>query len=218
MPRKWIVGGLVALAATGTVAAIGLTRPAATPSTTAQQPRRELLLPPPAPATADLAQLQAATRRSPGSADAWIALGDYQLRAKAFADAIASYDKGLAIDPARSATWSALGEAHIQTQRSDTAKMPAEARAAFDKALALDPDDMRANFYAIMERDFLGQHDRAIGEWLQMLRRAPMGSDADEAIRAAMAASINRNLVQIKRAMADATRVQPQFEAPRPGN
>lgn len=217
MARKWIIGGLAALAATGTVAAIGLTRPAATPAAS-QQTRREVLLPPPAPKVTDLAQLQAATQRTPGSADAWIALGDHQLRAKAFADAIAAYRKGLAIDPARSTTWSALGEAEIQTQRSDTAKMPAAARAAFDKALALDPDDMRANFYAIMERDFLGQHDRAIGEWLQMLRRAPMGSDADEAIRAAMAASINRNLSQIKVAMADATRVQPQIEAARPKN
>ncbi len=208
--RRGLVATALGIGVLGAgAAAVTMSRsPAPTP---APEVRTIVLAPPVAPQS-NLTALEAATRSRPDDAAAWIALGDHQLAARDFAQAIRAYDKGLALAPDRSETWSALGEAHIQSARSDTPRMPAPARAAFDRALALDPNDMRANFYAIMERDFAGEHDRAIGEWLAMLRRAPMGSDADEAIRTAIAASVNRNLGQIKRAMAEATRAQPRME------
>lgn len=206
--RRTLIITAAALAVLGAgAAAIGLSRPAPSAPPPAA---RAIVLAPPTPPTGDPAALEAATRTRPQDAATWIALGDHRLAARDFAQAIRAYDKGLALDPNRSETWSALGEAHIQSERSTSAKMPPAARAAFDRALALDPDDLRANFYATMERDFMGEHDQAIGEWLAMLRRAPMGSDADEAIRTAIAASVNRNLGQVKRAMAEATRAQPR--------
>jgi len=208
MKTKWIVAGIASAGLIASAAAFSVSRPASAPQ--APAPKREILLAPPAATNADVALLTQATRTTPGSAAAWVALGNAQLRARAFPAAIAAYDKALAIDPNRSETWSALGEAHIQTGRSESFAMPALAKAAFERALAIDPRDLRARFYTTMERDFAGEHDRAIGEWLALLREAPMGSDADEAIRAAMAASINRNLAQIKAAMAKATQVQPR--------
>jgi hypothetical protein len=68
-----------------------------------------------------------------------------------------------------------------------------------------------------MEKDFSCYHDEAIGEWLAMLRVAPMGSDADNAIRAAIAASVKRNLTTIKAEMEKAMQVQPKLlEGPQP--
>ena len=88
--------------------------------------------------------------------------------------------------------------------------MPVDAKAAFTHALALDPHDLRSNFYMTMEKDFNGKHDEAIGEWLAMMRVAPMGSDADNAIRTAVTASVARNVQQIKIAMNEATAAQPR--------
>lgn len=208
----WLLGGIAGLGVIGAGAALMLARPAAPPPAA---PRR-VILAPADPAPRPIAELRAAADRAPGDAGAWVRLGDAHLRARGFHDAIAAYRHALAIDPGRSETWSALGEAHIQSERGDGPAMPAAAKQAFARALALDPGDMRARFYAIMERDFQGQHDRAIGEWLQMLREAPMGSDADEAIRAAIAASVNRNLALVKAEMARATQAQPRVRTGTP--
>ena len=61
-----------------------------------------------------------------------------------------------------------------------------------------------------MERDFAGQHDAAIGEWLDLLREVPAGSDADNAIRAAIRASVTRNHKLIARAIERAAQAQPR--------
>ena len=209
MRRSTLIGGVAALGLVGTAAAVVVHRQhdAVAPKPT---PEHRLIFADPQEAAGDPAQLAAAAKATPGDADAWARTGNAYLRARSFGPAIEAYKKTLAIDPERAQTWSALGEAYIQSERAGSAAMPANAAAAFDRALALDPADLRARFYKTMERDFAGQHDRAVGEWLLMLREAPMGSDADQAIRAALGFSINRNLQLVKAEMARATQAQPR--------
>ncbi len=152
----------------------------------------------------------ALVRAKPKDAAAWRELGNAQLKALKFRDAEGSYNKALAIDPRRAETWSALGEARIQFQNADGANMPPGAAEAFRKALALDPQDPRSRFYFAMEKDFAGQHDAAIGEWLNLLREVPAGSDADNSIRAAITASVARNQKLIARAIQRASEAQPR--------
>ena len=57
-----------------------------------------------------LADLEARTRREPGSADAWTALGAAKFDLGDFAGAIAAYEKAVALSPDSAGLWSALGE------------------------------------------------------------------------------------------------------------
>lgn len=164
-------------------------------------------------AAADPAAAQAAAAKAPGDAAAQKELGDALLAKRRFDEAAAAYRASLAINPNQALAWSALGEALMQTRPSQGAALPPDAAEAFRKALALDPRDPRARFYFAMEKDFKGQHDEAIGEWLQLLREVPAGSDADEAIRSTLAASIKRNIQLIRQAADEAGRVQPRYKA-----
>lgn len=210
--KRWIIGGVAALALVASAAAFVSHRD--TPAKAAPAQHR-LVFALPEEKAGDPARLAAAAARTPTDASAWARLGNARLRARAFPLAAEAYRRALAIDPARAETWSALGEALIQSERANSAAMPAGARAAFARALALDPRDLRARFYGAMEHDFAGRHDRAVGEWLQMLREAPMGSDADEAIRAALGWSVNRNLALIKAELSRASAEQPKLVEPK---
>ncbi|MDY0957112.1 tetratricopeptide repeat protein [Sphingomonas sp. CFBP8993] len=164
-------------------------------------------------AAVDPAVAQAAAAKAPGDAAAQKKLGDAMLAKRRFDEAATAYRASLAIDPNQPLAWSALGEALMQTSNSEGVGLPAGAAEAFRKAVALDPRDPRARFYFAMEKDLKGQHDQAIGEWLQLLREVPAGSDADEAIRSALAASIKRNVQLIRQAADEAGRAQPRYKA-----
>ena len=210
--KKWVIAVVVAgvLGLAGVLAlSISKVWPAA--ETVAVEQTRK-----PAPATlleqpvhvADLAALRRSAERTPNDAAAQSRLGDAHLAATNFTDAIAAYRRALAIDPNRAADWSALGEAYVQTVRSTTPALPPPARAAFDRALALDPSDLRSQFYLIMEKDFTGQHEQAVNAWLTMLARVPKDSQADKAIRAAITASVGRNMVLLRKRIETATKAQ----------
>lgn len=166
----------------------------------------------PTPA-ADPAAAKAAAAKVPGDAAAQKQLGDALLAKRRFEEAATAYRASLAIDPNQSTAWSALGETLMQTTKSNDVNLPPQAADAFRKALAIDPRDARARFYFAMEKDFKGQHDEAIGEWLQLLREVPAGSDADEAIRSTLAASIKRNIQLIRQAADEAGRAQPRYKS-----
>ncbi|MFN3676984.1 MAG: tetratricopeptide repeat protein [Sphingomonas pseudosanguinis] len=166
----------------------------------------------PTPA-ADPTAAKAAAAKAPGDAAAQKQLGDALLAKRQFAEAATAYRASLAIDPNQSTAWSALGETLMQTTQSNDVNLPPQAAEAFRKALAIDPRDARARFYFAMEKDFKGQHDEAIGEWLQLLREVPAGSDADEAIRSTLAASIKRNIQLIRQAADEAGRAQPRYKS-----
>lgn len=157
----------------------------------------------------DLAPLKAAAGAQPDNAAASATLGMSALSQSDFATARGALEQSLARNPNQPKVWSALGETYVHLERSNTAQMPPRARAAFDKALLQNPRDLRARFYTALEKDFRGQHDAAIGEWLAMLSQVPRGSHPDSAIRAAIKASVKNNAVLIRRAMDNAIRAQP---------
>ncbi|WP_230483189.1 tetratricopeptide repeat protein [Sphingomonas sp. Leaf21] len=201
-----IAGILLVLIVLAFIAASLLRRPAERPTATPVFVER------PTPAL-DPAKAQAAATKAPTDAAAQKELGDALLAKRRFEEASAAYRASLAINPNQSTAWSALGETLMQTTKSDGVGLPTQAADAFRKALALDPRDARARFYFAMEKDFKGQHDQAIGEWLQLLREVPAGSDADEAIRTTLAASIKRNVQLIRQAADEAGRVQPRYKS-----
>lgn len=219
MRKSLVLGVAAALGLVGTAAAVVVHRQQPAVAAPAAASKHRLIFAGPEVAPGDPVALAAKAQAAPGNAGGWATLGNAYLKQRRFAQAIDAYRKTLALDPKRAETWSALGEAYIQSERAGSAAMPASAEDAFAHALALDPANLRARFYKTMERDFAGEHDRAVGEWLAMLREAPMGSDADQAIRAALGFSINRNLSLIKAEMARATQAQPRIAAaaPSPG-
>ncbi|MBX9663280.1 tetratricopeptide repeat protein [Novosphingobium sp.] len=198
---------LAAVLGTGAIAAWAWQAPAEAEPAAPAQAR---FVSPYEPTALTVEQGLARVRSAPSDATAWRDLGNAQLKARKFRDAEQSYVKALAIAPDHAETWSALGEARIQFQNADGARMPSGAAEAFRRTLALAPRDPRARFYFAMEKDFIGQHDAAIGEWLELLREVPAGSDADNAVRTAIAASVNRNQKLIARALERASQAQPR--------
>lgn len=201
-----IAGILLVLVILAFIASALLRRPAEKPVATPVFVER------PTPA-ANPTVAQAAAKKAPTDAAAQKGLGDALLAKRRFDEAATAYRASLAINPNQSTAWSALGETLMQTTKSNGVGLPTEAAEAFRKALALDPRDARARFYFAMEKDFKGQHDEAMGEWLQLLREVPAGSDADEAIRTTLAASIKRNIQLIRQAADEAGRVQPRYKS-----
>ncbi|WP_322966168.1 tetratricopeptide repeat protein [Sphingomonas fuzhouensis] len=205
--KLFLIAGIVlAIVILGITVAALLRRPAdkpALPPIFVERPTPAM-----APATA-----QAAAAKAPRDAAAQKQLGDAMLAKRRFDEAAAAYGASLAIDPNQSTAWSALGEALMQTTKSNDTNLPPAAADAFRKALALDRRDARARFYFAMEKDFNGKHDEAIGDWIALLREVPAGSDADEAIRSALAASVKRNIQLIRQAADEAGRVQPRYKS-----
>ncbi|MET4898134.1 tetratricopeptide repeat protein [Sphingomonadaceae bacterium jetA1] len=201
-----IAGILLVLVMLAIIAAALLRRPSDKPTLT------PVFVDRPAPALAPAAA-QAVAAKAPGDAVAQKQLGDAMLAKRRFDEAATAYRASLAIDPNQSTAWSALGEALMQTTKSNDVNLPPAAAEAFRKTLALDPRDARARFYFAMEKDFQGKHDEAIGEWIALLREIPAGSDADEALRSTLAASIKRNIALIRQAVDEAGRAQPRYKS-----
>src|SRR3546814_5899353 len=89
-----------------------------------------------------LADLEARTRREPGSADAWTALGAAKFDLSDFAGAIAAYEKAAALSPDSAGLWSALGEARVMASASEP--LPGAAAEGLDKAVALEGKDWQS--------------------------------------------------------------------------
>ena len=215
MKRRWLIvgAGAVGIVTAGALLAVSVHKHA---TGAHEAPAALVFVDPPKMPGIDENVAQARANAKPTAAVSWVTLGDVQLRMRKFREAEASYVRALAIDPNLSVTWSALGEARMQIEASKDAHLPTGAAQAFDRALALDPHDLRARFYRTMEQDFLGKHDEAIGTWLTMLREVPIGSDADESIRAAITASVKRNQGLIVEDMRKATAEQPHYRQPGP--
>lgn len=209
--RKWVLfGGTSVLVAALGGTALFLSRSQEKPTGEHVPPTRIFIE---APKAVEIPENVALTRIKANATDvdALVALGDSQLRSRKFRLAEQTYVKALALKPDLPNTWSALGEARMQFQTVDGPRMPPGAAEAFGKALALNPKDPRARFYMTMQRDFLGEHEAAIGEWLDQLSQVPAGSDADEAIRAAMIASMTRNQRIVANAMREIAKTQPRI-------
>jgi len=174
--------GIYALTGAGVLlaAAVGwklTSHPAAapTPVTTATMP------------TDPITDLQTAAQRNPGSADAWMALGNAQMAADTPAAAVPSFRHATTLAPTKAEPWSALGEAMVKADPRDP--FPAAALDAFKKAVAIDAKDPRARYFLGVRRDLDGDHRGAIDAWFALLADSPPG--------APWAADVRRTIEQV---------------------
>ena len=131
--------------------------------------------------------MRSAVQGTPGSPDAWLALGDAQMAADDPAGAMPSFRRATALAPTRAEPWSALGEALVKADPRDP--FPAAALDAFRKAAAIDPKDSRTRYFLGVKRDLDGDHKGAVDAWFAILADSPPG--------APWAADVRRTIEQV---------------------
>ncbi|SEH14770.1 cytochrome c-type biogenesis protein CcmH [Sphingopyxis sp. YR583] len=131
--------------------------------------------------TDQLAELEARTKREPGSAEAWTALGAAKFDMSDFDGAATAYEKAVALSLESAGLWSALGEARVMGSDSDP--MPSAALEAFNKAIALDAKDPRARYFLAVKKDIGGDHKGAIEDWFALLADTPQGAPWEADLR-----------------------------------
>ncbi|NQZ47816.1 MAG: cytochrome C biogenesis protein CycH [Erythrobacter sp.] len=134
----------------------------------------------PAPdAPPSIEDLRAAAQAADDDANAWARLAFAHYEREEFADAVAAYERVVAIDDGAAEMWSALGEARVMAvdaADADADPLPASAIEAFEKALERDPGDPRARYFMAVKRDLAGDHAGAISDWLALLADTPPGA------------------------------------------
>lgn len=141
-----------------------------------------------------LQRLVAEAKRRPNDAGAFEKLGIAYANAGDHVQAAQALGESVAIDPGRSRAWSALGEAQTRVAGAEQGPIPHAARRSFEQALALDPEDVRAQFYLAVDKDAEGAREQAINDWMSLLRTVRLGSGPEEKIRAAILASLSREM------------------------
>ena len=139
-----------------------------------------------------LAVLEARLEEDPRDVSAWQELGFIRFERGDFAAAADAYREATGLDPDGAVLWSALGEALVMDSKRDP--LPPEALAAFRKAVELDPADPRARYFLAVKRDLDGDHEGALGEWLDLLEDTPPGApwESDLARTIEQVATINK--------------------------
>lgn len=125
--------------------------------------------------TADpIAVLEDRVGEEPTDVSAWQELAFTRFERGEFTAAAAAYREAARLDPEEAVLWSALGEALVMASQRDP--LPPDALAAFRKAVELDPADPRARYFLAVKRDLDGDHDGALGAWLDLLEDTPPGA------------------------------------------
>ena len=139
-----------------------------------------------------IAVLEARLEEDPRDVSAWQELGFIRFERGDFAAAADAYREATRLDPDGAVLWSALGEALVMDSKRDP--LPPEALAAFRKAVELDPADPRARYFLAVKRDLDGDHEGALGEWLDLLEDTPPGApwESDLARTIEQVATINK--------------------------
>ena len=112
--------------------------------------------------------LKAKTEQNPQDIDSWIQLGHHYFDADLPDEAIAAYEKALAVEPKNANVWTDLG---VMYRRSDN---PEKAIDAFDKAIQLDPkhEISRFNKGIVLFHD-LKDEKGALAVWESLLAINP---------------------------------------------
>lgn len=115
--------------------------------------------------------LEAKTRQNPDDVQAWIQLGHQYFDANLSKDAIAAYEKALAIQPGNANVWTDLG---VMYRREG---QPKKAIEAFDRAIAIDPthEISRFNKGIVLFHD-LKDEPGALASWEELLAINPNAS------------------------------------------
>lgn len=138
-----------------------------------------------------VAVLQARVDEEPSDVSAWQELAFARFERGEYAPAAAAYREAVRLDPGEAVLWSALGEALVMASQRDP--LPPDALAAFRKAIELDQADPRARYFLAVKRDLDGDHEGALGAWLDLLEDTPPGApwESDLARTIEQVATIN---------------------------
>jgi Tfp pilus assembly protein PilF len=115
--------------------------------------------------------LRQATAVEP-SLDAWNALGIAYARAGRPGDALSTFDRSLAIDPANAMTFENIGTVHLEAGRL------ADARRAFERALSSNADSSQAHSGLAVVALKGGDRKTAIAQWTRAVDLQPSNFDA----------------------------------------
>jgi cytochrome c-type biogenesis protein CcmH len=125
-----------------------------------------------------IGELEQQARDNPQDVAAQQELGFARFERQEFAEAVAAYERAVALDDSNAVMWSSLGEARVMASQRDP--LPKAALDAFEKALERDPDDPRARYFMAVKKDLSGDHEGAISDWLALLEETPPGAPWEE--------------------------------------
>lgn len=140
--------------------------------------QRSVVAPPPSVQSPDqIRQLEALAQANPKSADAWIVLGNAQMDAQRYAEAILSYQRALDLDPKNTNVRVDMGTCYRGVGQSE------RALEEYQKALKIDPRHPNGNMNSgvVLAYD-LNRPKEAIKFFEKYLQVAPTAPNA-EAIR-----------------------------------
>ena len=181
-PRgRWTVAklALVASASAALVAAGFAVSRSAEPDPNAADPHANIAIDQPlGDVDTMIARLEFRLKGDPSDVAGWRMLGWSRLQTGRAPEAVAAYERAVALAPEDAATWSSLGEAHLAAAET------AQARTAFARALALDPKDPTARYSLALIKAESGNGKGAVDDWLAMLDDAPPGAEWTGEVRA----------------------------------
>jgi len=116
----------------------------------------------------EIQQLESLAKASPRNADAWTALGNAQMDAQRFAEAIISYQRSLEIDPKNVDVRVDMGICYRGVRQ------PEKAMEEFRKGMKIDPRHAMAHLNAgVVLANDLGRRAEAVKEFEKYLELAP---------------------------------------------
>ena len=135
-----------------------------------QAGQNQVVVPPPmTKSPQEIQQLESLAKANPKNADAWTALGNAQMDAQRFADAIISYQRSLEIDPKNVNVRVDMGTCYRGVSQ------PEKAVEEYRKGMKYDPRHAMAHMNAGVVLAFdLGRKAEAVKEFEKYLELAPM--------------------------------------------
>jgi Tetratricopeptide repeat len=120
-----------------------------------------------------VAELEAATRKTPDNAQHWFALGQTQRLARDYSAAAKAYSAGLKLDPSNADAWADYADALASANNRRLEGEPAKAVA---RVLSLQPNHLKGLWLAASLDLETHRYDQALTRWQQLRAALPSGS------------------------------------------
>lgn len=118
-------------------------------------------------------ELEAMTRREPGNAEAWLALGRAHRIAREFAAAAAAYEAALKLDDRNADAWADYADALASANGRSLTGKPAK---AIGRTLQLEPNHLKGLWLAASLDLEEHRYTQALDHWQKLRSALPQGS------------------------------------------
>jgi cytochrome c-type biogenesis protein CcmH/NrfG len=160
----------------------------AQPAAAAPAPAPEPAPPIPEAAQERIALLEAAVARNPQDAKSWAELGNVYFDTQQREKAVQAYGEALELEPRSPDVLTDQGVMFRELRQLD------KARANFERARELDPKHVRSLYnLGVLYAADLGDADKAIAAWEEVVRIAPQSPDAVSARQALHAVRVRKS-------------------------